>query len=224
MATRSPVRIVSATMIALALLSPVALGGCRASGGSAAPSGPPTAPTAPPAGPTTPVIPEGYAEVTSTSAHITIALPADWRDISSYSATELIPLAEDLGTDDNKALKANLDSYEVFRTAGSAPGQPFSPRVYIDNERQENAKMNVGDVFADAAKQDRVSMDTVEAIQTHNGQGIKGTFTHSPRSKADYGSVLYLPTSSGDYARVFVFSTSLDDAKKITETIITTAH
>lgn len=223
MATRSPLRLLSAAMAALALVSPAALGGCRASGGSAA-SSDPEAPAAPPTGPTPSAIPPGYAEVTSTSANITIALPADWRDISSYSATELIPLAEDLGTDDNRALKANLDSYEVFKTAGSAPGQPFSPRVYIDNERQENAKMNVGDVFVDAAKQDQVSIDAVEAIQTRNGQGIRGTFTHSPRSKADYGSILYLPTSSGDYARVFVFSVSQDDAKRITEVIIATAH
>lgn len=223
MATRSPLRLLSAAMAALALVSPGALGGCRASGGSAA-SSDPEAPAASPTGPAPSAIPPGYAEVTSTSANITIALPADWRDISSYSATELIPLAEDLGTDDNRALKANLDSYEVFKTAGSAPGQPFSPRVYIDNERQENAKMNVGDVFVDAAKQDQVSIDAVEAIQTRNGQGIRGTFTHSPRSKADYGSVLYLPTSSGDYARVFVFSVSQDDAKRITEVIIATAH
>ena len=223
MATRSPVQFLSASMAALVLLSPAALGGCRASGGAAASSG-----AAVPAGSATgsapSAVPAGYAEVTSTSAHITIALPADWKDISSYSATELIPLAEDLGTDDNKALKANLDAYEVFKTAGSAPGQPCSPRVYIDNERQENARMNVGDVFADAAKQDRVSIDAVEPIQTRNGQGIKGTFTNSPRSKADYGSVLYLPTSSADYARVFVFAISPDDAQKITEVIIATAH
>lgn len=219
MARRSPVQILSASMAALVLLSPAALGGCRAAGGAATSSG-----TAAPASLAPPAVPAGYAEVTSTSAHITIALPADWKDISSYSATELIPLAADLGTDDNEALKANLDAYEVFKTAGSGPGQPFSPRVYIDNERQENAKMNVGDVFADAAKQDRVSMDAVEPIQTRNGQGIKGTFTHSPRSKADHGSVLYLPTSSADYARVFVFAISPDDAKKITEVIIATAH
>ena len=219
MARRSPVQILSASMAALVLLSPAALGGCRAAGGTATSSG-----TAAPASPAPSAVPAGYAEVTSTSAHITIALPADWKDISSYSATELIPLAADLGTDDNEALKANLDAYEVFKTAGSGPGQPFSPRVYIDNERQENAKMNVGDVFADAAKQDRVSMDAVEPIQTRNGQGIKGTFTHSPRSKADHGSVLYLPTSSADYARVFVFATSPDDAKKTTEVITATAH
>lgn len=218
MARRSPVQILSASMAALVLLSPAALGGCRA-GGAATSSG-----TAAPASLAPPAVPAGYAEVTSTSAHITIALPADWKDISSYSATELIPLAADLGTDDNEALKKNLDAYEVFKTAGSGPGQPFSPRVYIDNERQENAKMNVGDVFADAAKQYRVSMDAVEPIQTRNGQGIKGTFTHSPRSRADHGSVLYLPTSSADYARVFVFAISPDDAKKITEVIIATAH
>ena len=219
MARRSPVQILSASMAALVLLSPAALGGCRAAGGAATSSG-----TAAPASLAPSAVPAGYAEVTSTSAHITIALPADWKDISSYSATELIPLAADLGTDDNEALKANLDAYEVFKTAGSGPGQPFSPRVYIDNERQENAKMNVGDVFADAAKQDRVSMDAVEPIQTRNGQGIKGTFTHSPRSRADHGSVLYLPTSSADYARVFVFAISPDDAKKITEVIIATAR
>ena len=223
MATRSPLRLLGAAMAALALVSPAAPGGCHASGGAAASSAP-AAPAAPPTGPAPSAIPPGDAEVTSTSANITIALPADWRDISSYSATELIPLAEDLGTDDNRALKADLDSYEVFKTAGSAPGQPFSPRVYIDNERQENAKMNVGDVFVDAAKQDQVSIVAVEAIQTRNGQGIRGTFTHSPRSKADYGSILYLPTSSGDYARVFVFSVSQDDAKRITEVIIATAH
>ena len=217
MARRSPVQFLSASMAALVLLSPAALGGCRASGGAAASSGA-AAPAGSATGSAPSAVPAGYAEVTSTSAHITIALPADWKDISSYSATELIPLAEDLGTDDNKALKANLDAYEVFKTAGSAPGQPFSPRVYIDNERQENARMN------DAAKQDRVSIDAVEPIQTRNGQGIKGTFTNSPRSKADYGSVLYLPTSSADYARVFVFAISPDDAQKITEVIIATAH
>ena len=219
---RAKVQAVSAATAALTLLGlTAALGGCNALRGSSASSS-----TAPAARQTTtaPSAPPGYAEVTSSSAQITIALPADWKDISSYSRTELIPLAEDLGTDDNKALKANLDAYEVFKTAGSSPGQPFSPRVYIDNERQENAKMNVGDAFSDASKQERVTIESVEAIQTVNGQGIKGTFSHAPRSRADHGSVLYLPTSTADYARVFVFASSADDAHQLTAAIIASAH
>ena len=214
---RAKVQAVSAATAALTLLGlTAALGGCNALRGSSASSS-----TAPAARQTTtaPSAPTGYAEVTSSSAQITIALPADWKDISSYSRTELIPLAEDLGTDDNKALKANLDAYEVFKTAGSSPGQPFSPRVYI-----ENAKMNVGDAFSDASKQERVTIESVEAIQTVNGQGIKGTFSHAPRSRADHGSVLYLPTSTADYARVFVFASSADDAHQLTAAIIASAH
>ena len=220
---RAKVQAVSAATAALTLLGlAVALSGCSALRGSSTSS----SSTAPTASRTTiaPSAPTGYAEVTSSSAHITIALPAAWKDISSYSRTELIPLAEDLGTDDNKALKENLDAYEVFKTAGSSPGQPFSPRVYIDNERQENAKMNVGDAFSDASKQERVTIESVEAIQTVNGQGIKGMFSHTPLSRADHGSVLYLPTSAADYARVFVFASSPDEARQLTAAIIASAH
>ena len=84
--------------------------------------------------------------------------------------------------------------------------------------------MNVGDAFSDASKQERVTIESVEAIQTVNGQGIKGTFSHAPRSTADHGSVLYLPTSTAAYARVFVFASSADDAHQLTAAIIASAH